>query len=273
MIWNTNILEFDSVSGVKLRGVLVEPKGAPDNLGVIFIHGFERAGTTERKFKALADALASQGISSLRLDFSGCGLSDGDYSFSTVEQMALDAIAAADAFKNHSTIKEFCLVGHSLGGCVIARMLESGFISKKNVLIAPALNQKALLRYYFVRNAMMKANPPIKIDWINYVDFLDEKTFLEQSKLGQWTKLTFVSGNYFVENLNRDYSSVFAQNNTITLLVHGDRDDKVPLQSHTIQFKNNIVVPGGDHDIEREDFLKIWLSRAVDFIISPGAAE
>lgn len=49
----------------------------------------------------------------------------------------------------------------------------------KIVLIAPALNQRDLLRYWFVTGQMKKANPSIEITWQNYKDYLDEEDFLK----------------------------------------------------------------------------------------------
>ena len=71
----TELLEFKNRKGNILRGILVLRK-EDDKRAVLMIGGFERPTTTQKKFKILADNL---NISSLRLDYTGIGLSDGDF--------------------------------------------------------------------------------------------------------------------------------------------------------------------------------------------------
>lgn len=52
----------------------------------VFLQGFERNATVEKKFKAFAGVLAGHGVASLRFDASGCGLSDGDFSKTTLKK-------------------------------------------------------------------------------------------------------------------------------------------------------------------------------------------
>jgi dipeptidyl aminopeptidase/acylaminoacyl peptidase len=52
------------------------------------------------------------------------------------------------------------------------------------------------------------------------------------------------------------------------LIVHGDADDKVPIESND-QIKKSIqtiVVVGGDHDLQRPDMVKQYLDKAVNFL-------
>lgn len=84
-------------------------------------------------------------------------------------------------------------------------------------------------------------------------------------KRGKMTKLNYISPDYFLENKNKDYSELIKDNKNI-FLIHGDKDDKVPLESLNIEFKNKVVIKNGDHDMERPYMFKQWIKKAVNFI-------
>jgi hypothetical protein len=221
--------------------------------------GFERSATTEKKFKKLADELIKNNISSFRFDYAGTGLSDGDFSKNTVKRMTDDFKRAYKKIKKFETIS---VVAHSLSGCVIAAALKNNNNFHRIVLIAPALNQKNLLRYWFVAQNFKNK----KITWDNFRRYLSEPAFLADCrKRGKMTKSNCISPDYFLENKDKDYSEYFAGLDNV-LLIHGDKDDKVPLKSLNIEFKNKIIVKGGDHDMERPDMFKQWIKKAVNFI-------
>lgn len=64
----------------------------------------------------------------------------------------------------------------------------------KIILIAPALNQRDLLRYWFVTGQMKKTNPSIEITWKNYKDNLNEEDFLKDCQRDdKMTKANYIS--------------------------------------------------------------------------------
>ena len=93
----TTLVEFPDATGHILRGILTKPDKT--TRGVLMLHGFERNASVEPKFKRLADHLSTMGVASLRLDYAGCGLSDGEFSHftiaSSVEVIASDGGAIA----------------------------------------------------------------------------------------------------------------------------------------------------------------------------------
>lgn len=229
---------------------------------MICLHRFERVSTTEKKFKKLADKLAERKIPSFRFDYTGCGLSDGDFKYTTVSSMKNDLEKAISAFKRNVKLKSLVVVAHSLSACVVARYNIEKF--HKIVLISPALNQKELLRYWFVKSTY----PKDEIDWFNYRKFLDEKEFIKYCKIKlKMTKFNWISDKYFLENKDIDYASFFEKSKSKVLHVHGEKDDKVPLESLTISFQKKILVKEGDHDLERPDMIKQWLEKTIEFII------
>jgi len=59
----------------------------------------------------------------------------------------------------------------------------------KMVFIAPALNQKDLMRFYFVRDSMKQRGDSTKITWNNYKQYLDEEEFLRDcGRAGKMTR-------------------------------------------------------------------------------------
>ncbi|MEA3463734.1 MAG: alpha/beta hydrolase [Patescibacteria group bacterium] len=260
----TKLIEFKNQNNNILRGILVISKKAKK--AVLMCGGFERSATTEKKFKVLADELVKQNITSLRFDYFGCGLSDGDFSKITVEKMCDDFKNAVKILQDKTDYKKnISVITHSLSACVIANLVKA-LSFEKIILIAPALNQKDLLRYWFVASAMQKQNPDLKITWRNFKDYLNEKKFqTDCDRIDKITKANYVSADYFLENKDKDYSNLLSDNKNI-LHIHGDSDDKVPLESLNIEFKNKIIIKNGDHDLERPDMMEQWLKDAVNFI-------
>jgi len=232
------------------------------NMGVICPHGFERAGTTEKKFKKLTDRLAKKGVFSFRFDYTGCGLSDGDFRYTTVSSLKNDLEKAISIFKRNVKIKKLVVVTHSLSACVVAKYGVKKFY--KIVLISPALNQKELLRYWFVKLNYPKED----INWLNYQKFLNEKEFIKycQIKL-RMTKSNWISNKYFLGNKDVDCAPFFEESKNKVLHIHGEKDNKVPLESLSISFPKKIIVKEGDHDLERPDMIRQWLGKTINFII------
>lgn len=88
-------------------------------LWVIFSHGFtsHRIGPGYL-YIALSRFLNSEGIGSLRFDYTGCGESDGLFSEMTVDSMNSDLISAINHLKNTRKPGKIIILGHSLGGFI-----------------------------------------------------------------------------------------------------------------------------------------------------------
>lgn len=263
----TQLAEFQNTRKETLRGVLLNPEYKSSN-GVLFVNGFERSGTVEPKFKDLADRLYDVGIPSMRFDFSGLGLSDGNFKHTTLENWTKEFSNAYDFFKSKTGVENIYVVGHSLGNCVIGKYLKQ----KPNgidraVLIAPALNQRDLMRYWFVSGKMKKENPNQSIEWGNYKSFLNEEEFQKDvNKIDKMSKYNFIGAEYFQECSKLDLSDEFENYKDNFLHIHGDKDGSVPIESLGVEFSNRILVNGGDHDMERPDQRVQWIEKAVEYL-------
>jgi hypothetical protein len=79
------------------------------------------------------------------------------------------------------------------------------------------------------------------------------------------TKANYISAEYFLENQDKNYAELLSATENI-LHIHGDADDKVPLESLSISFPNQIIIKDGDHDLEKPTVISKWLEKAVNFL-------
>lgn len=261
----TKLIEFKNKSNEILRGILTFDK--VDVKAVLIAGGFERSATTEKKFKVLADRLVEKGIPSLRFDYTGIGLSDGDFFQTTIKRMSKDFMQAFEVLKEETGCEHISVIAHSLSACAVAIVIKK-LSFKEVVLIAPGLNQKDLFRYWFVISTIKEENPDIEISWHNFKKYLNEEIFIKDCKrTDKMTKTNYINAGYFLENKEKDYSRLLTNKQNI-LYIYGDNDDKVPAESLNVKFANKVIVKGGDHDLERPDMIKQWLNKAIDFIKS-----
>jgi len=255
------LIEFANNKNEILRGLYTEGKA---DFGVIFISGFERSAIAEKKFKIIVDELQKRDVATYRFDCTGCGASNGDFRFTTVASLLNDFTRAIEHFKGISRLQKVVVVGHSVAGCVIGEYWQANEL-KKAVLLAPALNQKDLLRYYFVRKIMKGEKA---VNWNNYREMLNEKMFEASCQLDfVMTKTNYLNGEYFRENKDKDYSGLFEKFNDQVLLIASPDDDKMPADSLNIDFKNKVIIKHSDHDYERPDVVDQWLEKAINFIV------
>ncbi len=88
---------------------------------------------------------------------------------------------------------------------------------------------------------------------------------MDVRRTDKMTKANHIGADYFLENAKKNYSELI-ENTANILLIHGNKDDKVPPGSLTKAFDNIVIIENGDHDLERPDMIKQWLNTAVNFI-------
>jgi esterase/lipase len=196
-------------------------------------------------------------------------LSDGDFKYTTLENWTKEFSKAYDFFKYKTGVKSIYVVGHSLGSCVIGKYLEQNPDSiDKAVLISPALNQKDLMRYWFVSEKMKKENPELIIDWNNYKKFFDEDKFQKDVKrTDKLSKYNFISSEYFQECSQLDLSNSFEKYKNKFLQIQGENDSTMPIESLNIDFTHKFIVKGGDHDMERPNQRTQWIDKVIKYLV------
>jgi pimeloyl-ACP methyl ester carboxylesterase len=260
------LIEFGNNKNELLRGIIDE---ADSNIAIIFLHGFERT-TIEPKFKNIVDVLKDKYIL-FRFDFAGTGLSDGDFSTLTIDQMSDDLDFAIQTLKRlHPLVNRIYLVGHSIGAVVAtAYTHENPKAIDKIIALAPAFNQKELQRYWFARSTMRKTDPAVVVTWENFTDYLDENKFYEFCQTRRMTGAHYLETNYCQEVEGKDYQILLDEDvSSKMMIVMSVLDDKVPFRSNNqLPADINIIeLDKGDHDLESPDVVEKYLPKIIEFI-------
>jgi putative redox protein len=112
----TERLEFPNARGEKLAALLDLPLGQPAAFA-LFAHCFT-CGKDNLAAKRIAERLAMCGIGVLRFDFTGLGMSEGEFADTHFSSNIDDLVAAADHLRSTHGAPEI-LIGHSLGGAAV----------------------------------------------------------------------------------------------------------------------------------------------------------
>lgn len=109
-------IEFTGALGETLAARLDTGPGTP-RAYALFAHCFT---CSKDVFAAtrIAEALAGQGIATLRFDFTGLGASDGEFANTNFSSNVDDLVAAAEYLREHHAAPAI-LIGHSLGGAAV----------------------------------------------------------------------------------------------------------------------------------------------------------
>jgi uncharacterized OsmC-like protein/esterase/lipase len=112
----TERLDFVNAKGEKLAALIDLPLGKPIAFA-LFAHCFT-CGKDNLAAKRISERLAMSGIGVLRFDFTGLGMSEGEFANTLFSSNVDDLVAAADHLrKTHGA--PAILIGHSLGGAAI----------------------------------------------------------------------------------------------------------------------------------------------------------
>lgn len=116
MVQQSEKITFIGSHGVSLAARLELPEGPPKAYA-IFAHCFT---CSKDVFAAsrIAGALTEHGIAVLRFDFTGLGMSEGDFANTNFSSNVADLLAAADFLRDNYEAPTI-LIGHSLGGAAV----------------------------------------------------------------------------------------------------------------------------------------------------------
>ncbi len=194
-----------------LLGFLTIPSCDGKAPAVIAAHGF--AGTkSQRKFVEMGRIFAEKGIAFLRFDFSGCGDSDGNPADISIGKWASDFSFAYDFLCARKEIdaSRIGFLGYSLGAVIVClcatRSNIAGRINpaKALVLVAPALDQKGLMKLW---------HTPVQMNKWQRQGYLDTP----KGRLG---------AQYLHDAV--DYTYLPSEVDIPTLIIRGGKDEDVP---------------------------------------------
>ena len=125
--------DFPGSDGQLLSARLDTPDG-PIKAYALFAHCFT-CGKDVFAASRIALGLAAQGIAVLRFDFTGLGLSEGEFANTNFSSNVEDLVAAADFMREQLQAPKL-IIGHSLGGAVVLAAAGSIAEIKSVVTIA-----------------------------------------------------------------------------------------------------------------------------------------
>lgn len=191
-----------------LRGMLHVPEGAQGAPIAVLLHGFTGNKMEPHfQFVKLSRLLEQRGIAALRFDFAGSGESDGTFSDMTFSSEVCDANAILDYAASLDFVDKsrIYLLGLSMGGAVAGATAAMRADVKKLCLWAPAGDLPKLLR---------AAAQELDTGG-DTVDFGGNAV-----------------GRGLLNDLeNKDLFALAAGFPGDVLLIHGDRDEAVPLEN------------------------------------------
>ena len=108
--------DFPNARGEKLSALLDRPVGKPAAFA-LFAHCFT-CGKDNLAAKRIAESLTARGIAVLRFDFTGLGMSEGEFANTHFSSNVADLVAAASHMREMYAAPAI-LIGHSLGGAAV----------------------------------------------------------------------------------------------------------------------------------------------------------
>ena len=265
---------------VTLEGTVCVPRTGGKHPGLVLLHG---SGSQTRWVtnRYHAEQFARAGIAALAYDKRGCGDSTGAWQSSTYEDLASDALAAAEMLRSLPNVdaKFVGLHGHSEGGIVgpVAANMEQekiAFIVAEDTVAGPVYQQDiyrtrlALLHSSFnaeergaaerlytlfidaargvvprqkFREAAMKAQ---KEPWFDWLGLPSDDSWI-------WTRYPKLG--------NVDTLRLWANIHVPMLLVYGERDQLVPVDESIARIEGSLaspdsrncsfIVPGAQHNL------------------------
>lgn len=222
-------VSFSNPRGDTVAGVIHHPSGQWPGGAALLCHGMESDKDSD-KILSLSRELAARGILTLRFDFSYAGESSGKFEDLTYTGEVED-LASAFAFMRSFSVTKIGILGSSMGG---------------TIALLFAAREKAV-------TAVATIAAPLHPEKIT-------RSLLSPEQVTQWRSEGFISFHgqrinvSLLEDLDRlDVAREARQIACPVLIVHGDRDETVPVQEarelHDLLAvpKRLVVLQGADH--------------------------
>lgn len=244
-------IRFDNHVGETLVGTLHRPDRPPIG-AVVAGHCFtcsRHTGILRRICSDLCDA----GFAALRFDFSGNGQSGGVFDQSTWSKQILEMEAAVDQMRQDGA-QWIGVLGHSLGAAIA-------------LLVARKLPMVAAVCRVAGRVSALRAT-----------HFLTarQRSDLSRSGQAQFTsrgrQLT-INQDFFADAQRYDLEEVIRALTIPLLVVHGDRDDIIPVaeaqraKAANPAWVDLAIVEGGDHMLSQPDHQQQTARIVVDWFL------
>ena len=215
-------------AGNRLIGALHKPSDMKDlPHAVLVLHGFPGMAPI---LSDIVFSLCQSGFAPMTFHYRGCWGSGGDYSFLGAIRDTQKALALVIDRKDLD-VENLTIIGHSFGGLIAMLMTVRNDMVKNVAALCPVANMKAELASHRAKTILEKGLPFVS-------GFPMSKAAVE------W------------EALSKQYDPIFYVEKIAPrnfLLVHGDKDDIIPIDCSEVLFtkaldpKNISVVNNADH--------------------------
>jgi dipeptidyl aminopeptidase/acylaminoacyl peptidase len=240
-------ITFQNPRGEKLAGILHRPAARAD-AAVVLCHGMESSKESE-KITALSRRLAEREILALRFDFAGSGESEGKFEEMTYSGEVED-LRAAYSFLLRYEPKKVGIFGSSMGGTVAVLFAgQEKTVAALATLAAPLHPEK-------FRDKLLTPEEARQWRARGYIVYHDRR--LNISLLDDAEQLD-------VPKAARGISCP-------ALVIHGDRDDTVPVEEGRELFaalagpKRLCIIEGSDHRLTDPAHLQKALAESIDWL-------
>ena len=254
---------FPGSDGVELSAALDLPD-APPKAYALFAHCFT-CSKDNLAARRIAAALAERGIAVLRFDFTGLGMSDGEFANSTFSSNVADLVLAADHLRKTHRAPSL-LIGHSLGGAAVlsaaARIPEASAVATIAAPSDPAHVTKM---------------------FDDHVDDIRSEGSVEVSLAGR----PFTIKREFLDDIaEHNLLRAVATLHKALLILHSPTDDTVGIDNATQIFvaakhpKSFVSLAGADHLLTDRrdaayvaDLIASWAERYLDPAPQPAVPD
>ncbi|MCX8161494.1 MAG: alpha/beta fold hydrolase [Candidatus Bathyarchaeota archaeon] len=226
--------------------------------GIVMFHGFTgNKIEAHRLFVHVARSLCDSGFIVFRFDFRGSGDSDGDFEDMTLPGEVSDGRRALSLFMRYRYLdrSRVGVLGLSMGGRVAAILASMDARIRFAILYSPALGP--------LRGRMLSWMPREQIDR------LDLGEAVEVSPGWYLKKRFFETVDYIVP------SDVMREIKAPILIVHGDRDQVIPVEEvrryfdsvRDLDSRNELyIVRGGDHTFSKREHTREVINKTLEWL-------
>lgn len=245
-------LFFEDSNKNKLMGILSNPSDNKNNPIIILCHGLT-SNKESIAFPTFEKLFNEKNISTFRFDFFGHGESEGLFENITITK-AVDGILNAIKFLKDLGYKKIGLIGSSFGG--IVSIIAS---SKTNDLFV--LGLKCPVSDYEEQMKLKKSEEEIQMWKEIGFDF-----YIRPNKDALRINYTF-----YEDFKNNDAYKAAEKINIPTIIVHGDKDEKVPIEqsikiSKIIKNCKLEIIEDCDHYFSKKEHFDKMIKLIVEFI-------
>jgi uncharacterized OsmC-like protein/alpha-beta hydrolase superfamily lysophospholipase len=230
----------------------------------LFAHCFT-CGKDVLAAKRIAERLTASGIAVLRFDFTGLGMSGGEFANTTFSSNVADLVAAANHLREMYRAPAI-LIGHSLGGAAI--LAAAGQIPDAKAVVTIAA-----------------PSDPVHVTGLfaDRIEDIRKHGKVEVSLAGR----PFHISNEFLEDIGEhNLMTQVAKLHKALLIMHAPTDDIVGIDNATHIFvaakhpKSFVSLAGADHLLTGKrdaayvaDVIAAWATRYLDAVVSEQAAD